>query len=126
MADKTLNAVTTAKDGSYIYAEDASGNQIKISKADLATVVAGVMSANRLFDFNYLGNLQASDLNDVGNGFGYAYGINDNSGVNGIFVSFNVMNFKLQIKADMVTNGVIKYRKYNQSTSTWSEWFSLI
>lgn len=43
MADKKLNAVSTAKDGAYIYAEDASGNQIKISKADLATVVAGMI-----------------------------------------------------------------------------------
>ena len=43
MADKKLNAVSTASDGAYIYAEDASGNQIKISKADLASVVAGVM-----------------------------------------------------------------------------------
>ena len=43
MADKKLNAVSTAKDGAYIYAEDSSGNQIKISKADLASVVAGII-----------------------------------------------------------------------------------
>lgn len=43
MADKKLNAVSTASDGAYIYAEDASGNQIKISKADLASVVAGLL-----------------------------------------------------------------------------------
>ena len=40
MADKKLNAVSTASDGAYVYAEDANGNQIKISKADLASVVA--------------------------------------------------------------------------------------
>lgn len=43
MADKRLNDVSTASDGAYVYAEDASGNQIKISKADLATVVAGLL-----------------------------------------------------------------------------------
>lgn len=43
MADKKLNDLTTASDGAYVYAEDASGNQIKISKADLASVVAGVI-----------------------------------------------------------------------------------
>lgn len=43
MADKKLNEVSTATDGAYVYAEDASGNQIKISKADLATVVAGLI-----------------------------------------------------------------------------------
>ena len=48
MADKKLNAVSTASDGAYIYAEDASGNQIKISKADLALVVAGLLPAATL------------------------------------------------------------------------------
>lgn len=43
MADKKLNELTTASDGAYVYAEDASGNQIKISKADLASVVAEQM-----------------------------------------------------------------------------------
>ena len=43
MADKKLNAVSTASDGAYIYAEDSGGNQIKISKADLASVVAGLL-----------------------------------------------------------------------------------
>lgn len=43
MADKKLNAVSTASDGAYVYAEDANGNQIKISKADLASVVAGLI-----------------------------------------------------------------------------------
>lgn len=46
MADKKLNAVSTASDGAYVYAEDASGNQIKISKADLASVVAGLSPIN--------------------------------------------------------------------------------
>lgn len=51
MADKKLNAVSTASDGAYIYAEDASGNQIKISKADLATVVAEIIGFNNLHQF---------------------------------------------------------------------------
>lgn len=55
MADKKLNAVSTASDGAYIYAEDASGNQIKISKADLASVVAksfqkGFLNSSNDFD----------------------------------------------------------------------------
>ena len=43
MADKKMNDFATATDGAYIYAESASGEQIKISKADLATVVAGLL-----------------------------------------------------------------------------------
>lgn len=44
MADKKMNEFATASDGAYIYAESASGEQIKISKADLASVVAELLS----------------------------------------------------------------------------------
>ena len=43
MADKKMNDFPTAADGAFVYAEDANGNQIKISKADLASVVAGLV-----------------------------------------------------------------------------------
>lgn len=43
MADKKLNQVTTKNDANYIYAEDSNGNTIKISKADLASVVGGLI-----------------------------------------------------------------------------------
>lgn len=64
MADKKLNAVSTATDGAYIYAEDASGNQIKISKADLASVVAGMVinktitvNAHSEYEFDFIGGV---------------------------------------------------------------------
>jgi len=40
MADKKLNELATASDGAYIYAETSDGAQVRISKADLASVVA--------------------------------------------------------------------------------------
>lgn len=40
MSDVRLNDKSVASDAAYIYAETASGEQIRISKADLATVVA--------------------------------------------------------------------------------------
>ncbi len=40
MADKKLNELGTAIDASYIYAEASNGTQVRISKADLALVVA--------------------------------------------------------------------------------------
>ena len=43
MSDKKMNEFPTAADGAFVYAEDANGNQIKISKADLASVVAGLI-----------------------------------------------------------------------------------
>lgn len=44
MSDVRLNDKSVASDAAYIYAETASGEQVRISKADLATVVAGIIA----------------------------------------------------------------------------------
>lgn len=41
MADKKLNSVSPVTDAAYVYAETSNGDTVKISKADLASVVAG-------------------------------------------------------------------------------------
>lgn len=43
MADKKLSSVSPVSDMNYVYAETASGETVKISKADLASVVAGLI-----------------------------------------------------------------------------------
>ena len=43
MADRKLNDLTIAKDGSYIYAEASDGKQIKIAKADVASILATIV-----------------------------------------------------------------------------------
>lgn len=43
MADKKLSSVSAVSDASFVYAETSSGETVKISKADLASVVAGVI-----------------------------------------------------------------------------------
>lgn len=58
MSDVRLNDKSVASDAAYIYAETASGEQVRISKADLATVVAGMM-------FKFASPLPVSN---VGNG----------------------------------------------------------
>ena len=63
--DKELNAVSTAKDGAYIYAEDANGNQIKISKADLASVVAGILGIVKSYIYTQI-SYQSSVEMDIG------------------------------------------------------------
>ena len=40
MADKKLNSVSPVTDAAYVYAETSNGDTVKISKADLASVVA--------------------------------------------------------------------------------------
>lgn len=54
---------TTATTGEYIYAQDASGNTIRISKTDLASVITNVMKNNGYFPFDYRG--QVSDVNNA-------------------------------------------------------------
>ena len=43
MADKKLNSVSPVTDAAYVYAETSNGDTVKISKADLASVVAGLI-----------------------------------------------------------------------------------
>lgn len=43
MADKRMNQFTTATDGAYIYAEDADGSQVKLTKASLANVLNSLL-----------------------------------------------------------------------------------
>ena len=43
MADKKLSSVSAVSDASFVYAETSSGETVKISKADLASVVAGLI-----------------------------------------------------------------------------------
>lgn len=43
MADKKLSSVSAVSDMKYVYAETSTGETVKISKADLASVVAGII-----------------------------------------------------------------------------------
>lgn len=83
------------------------------------------MTTGSLFSFNNFGNLKDSDLENVGNGFGYAFSTNDGSDINGIFLSIEVVGYKFQLKADTSISGRIKYRMYHYSNATWSDWVSL-
>ena len=64
MSDVRLNDKSVASDAAYIYAETASGEQVRISKADLATVVAAQMG------FRKTGNL----ISDAGASVQLSYG----------------------------------------------------
>lgn len=44
MADKKLSSVSAVSDMNFVYAETSTGETVKISKADLASVVAGLLS----------------------------------------------------------------------------------
>lgn len=63
MADKKLNELGTASDANFIYAEASNGMQVRISKADLASVVARqIPSNNNMFGYEYVGTGSADTL----------------------------------------------------------------
>lgn len=59
MADKKLSSVSAVSDMNYVYAETSSGETVKISKTDLASVVAGLVNLLRSKGFS-----NSTDLND--------------------------------------------------------------
>lgn len=64
MADRTLNEISSATDFANAYTEDASGNQVKISKADMASVLAAKVEseAHKVLSFT----LQPGEEVDTG------------------------------------------------------------
>lgn len=65
MADKKLNEVTKVTDMAYVPVIMADGSIGQIAKADLATVVAGLMGTKSLFPFAGRGGVTSTDLNDI-------------------------------------------------------------
>lgn len=127
MADKRLNDLSTATDGAYIYAEDASGNQIKIAKADLATVVAGLLGGP--LATKYTPNI--SDFNDfVGNGIYRAQFSFDNSPISdnttsGLLLVFvNNAGQIIQISF-RYTDPLSVYIRMRSSSNIWTSWRTL-
>lgn len=70
MADKKLSSVSAVSDMNYVYAETSTGETVKISKADLASVVAELLSESqcrRIVNsaINIAENLENVDLNTI-------------------------------------------------------------
>lgn len=58
MSDKKLNSVSPVTDAAYVYAETSNGETVKISKADLASVVAEQQTATNLGYDYFSGHLK--------------------------------------------------------------------
>ena len=135
MEDKKLNAVSTASDGAYIYAEDASGNQIKISKADLASVVAGIINSSGLYPFmardfsgDNFNNINQAGLYYVNN---YSLSISNhpvNNGSQGILIVFVAANYANSLAQVFInqTSQEFYFRTKNNDNGNWnSNWVKL-
>lgn len=90
MADKKLSSVSAVSDMNFVYAETSSGETVKISKADLASVVAGL-----------IGNASVSEEGIMP--LGYAFGTSTRTiakdevyevgGVNGLFLFQDIASY---------------------------------
>ena len=121
-SDMRLNDKPIAKDGAYIYAEAADGSQVKISKADLATVVAGILGSPMVFK----GELKG-DANDIySNGIWASEGLSSNLPVGtGILINFETGRtaFKsMQLFAD--SNMTTLSLRINRG-GYWKDWKSI-
>ena len=70
MADKKLSSVNAVSDMNYVYAETSSGETVKISKSDLASVVAGIILPAKVV---------SKDIRLVASGDALIDGINQNT-----------------------------------------------
>ena len=121
MADKKMNELGTASDAAYIYAETSSGEQIRISKADLASVVAGLFTKGH----SYIGNID--DISD------YMWARVDGSKSAGSipfpgnwFMLINIpISSLFSIQFAAVSNGQLKYRVKWDGVWTYCPWISL-
>lgn len=63
MADVKESALTQKSDCKWVRALDANGNSIRISKEDLASVVGGLLSNQKLYPYMYRG--VAGDIDTI-------------------------------------------------------------
>jgi hypothetical protein len=141
MADKKLNDLTAATDAAYVYAEDASGNQVKISKASLASVVGELIetvtnSKNGLALAGMNSNIGIDMTQSGGINFNtytgrvpvLAFGENSPSGGGySYFLMWQMIyrNSILQIATNYDNNSAIYIRIKKGADGTWGSWKTL-
>ena len=112
MSDKKLNSVSSVTDAAYVYAETSNGETVKISKADLASVVAGTMRKVLA---------TTADLNEVKTNGSYYV----SSGVNapGNYFYFEVLKTSsqdvIQVGYAIISDKLWKRTFINNSWSSW-------
>lgn len=123
MADKKLNEVTKVTDMAYVPVIMSDGSIGQIAKADLASVVAGILAP-----FKMGGRLQSGfDLNTLLDFGIYSFTTGDviNSGSDGasvLIIYGYAPNRVLQVQ--ITSSGNIYSRLYTNSWSAWSRMLS--
>ena len=134
--DKALNEKDVVSDAPYILAKTSNGDTVKISKADLASVVAGLTNTN--FGFKTLKELATGVMTSLGTGtvtlenvdefrtpgfYGHGSAIYS-GGQWGILVVLKNDAYGYLTQIDICAQGVIAFRFANSLTANWLDWYS--
>lgn len=127
MADVKESALSTASDCAYVRALDSNGNSIRISKADLASVVGGLLSSLKMYPFMYHG--VCSDFNNATEiGYYHVSSIATNNIPNGAYgygtllVVGNTDNLITQLYI-VDYQGKIYKRNRGTGANDWRDWY---
>lgn len=127
MADKKLNEVTKVTDMAYVPVIMADGSVGQISKADLASVVAGmIIPVDSAYVIANKRRLTSSDdLNDIEDGR-YSF-VNANVPANSIGSNATLFQFTTASRSDIYQfifdfNGRCIYTRMYNATDGWSTW----
>lgn len=124
--DKKLNEVTKVTDMAYVPVIMSDGSIGQIAKADLASVVAGIMNTSKLFPFMSMSQAPSGDLNNIQTpGTYYLSSMGDytnNPGFGwGLLVVFKTL-YTTQIAIQSTSQQVV-LRTYDGTN--WSSWVHL-
>lgn len=120
-ADKKLNSVNLVNDASYVYAETASGETVKISKASLASVLSEQMKSLGAIPSD-VGVKNAAYWDGLaGDSFAGKIVTGYHTGLTSGIVSIGLSSYTLQI-SNVYNTGVVKTRTYYSDGGYWTPW----
>lgn len=126
MADKKLSSVSAVSDMNFVYAETSTGETVKISKADLASVVAGLIDFNASTQFKERGLISSgTNMDDLGMGiwnrYSGSYTINNKPPYDSfIAVVYRSGSYVVQIAYNVANNSQSVRRTYYGGN--WTSW----
>ena len=124
----------TTNDVDSIMIRDAAGNQYWIAKADLASVLGGLIASNidtciKILNKGLIKNIiKNNDLNDLTNiGYYFIHTGNTNAPTSSSWYFMEVYNFSsiYIIQRATVWNNPLKVYQRTRTDSGWSEWVQL-
>ena len=122
MADKKLNSVSSVTDAAYVYSETSNGETVKISKADLASVVAGIIGQGLPYRGVISTLAQFNSAKQLGT---YRYGGSNSAELGtsnfGIVIVFPADSYIAQI---MIGSYISSRASYDNGQG-WTEWKSM-